>query len=190
MDSSTAAASSVQRKSWLRFSLFRLVLVAFVLIIGWIGIAFGLAVYRDRHTFSILGAADYPEVRDAMLSMMEHMPATLPAGATGVRIYAPGALGSLMPIPDKRVEVRMVLTPAAAAALAASATARGHTYPTNDARWDGVPEGLRTADDQDFETPLPPVFVSFTNGRLHERFVGGITVNPATGEVIYWAVDR
>jgi hypothetical protein len=173
-----------------RFSVLRLVLVILVVFIAWLAIAIWLAVYRDRRSLSTLGAADYPQVRDAMHSLMAHMPATLPAGATSVRIYAPGALGTLMPIPDQRVEVRMVLTPAAAAAIAASATTRGHTYPTNDPKWDGVPEGLRTADDQDFDTPMPSGFVSFTNGRLHDRFVGGITVNPTTGEVIYWAVDR
>jgi hypothetical protein len=49
---------------------------------------------------------------------------------------------------------------------------------------------LRTAHDQDFSTPLPAGFISFTNGRLKESFVGGITVNPTTGEVIYWSIDR
>jgi hypothetical protein len=173
-----------------RVSVFRLALTVLVLVILFIVTTFALAVYRDRRSLSILGAADYPQVRDAMLSMMEHMPATLPAGATGVRIYAPGALGSLMSMPDKRVEVRMVLTPAAAAAIAASATARGHTYPTNDPKWNEVPDYLRTAHDQDFSTPLPAGFISFTNGRLKESFVGGITVNPTTGEVIYWSIDR
>ena len=81
MDSAKATARSVQRGRWLRFSLLRLVLVVFVLVIGWIGVAFGLAVYRDSRSQGILGAADYPAVREAMLSRMQHMPATLPAGA-------------------------------------------------------------------------------------------------------------
>lgn len=173
-----------------RLSGFRIAALALTMIFGWIAIGIGFAVYRDHRSQGILGAGDYPAVREAMLSRMQHMPATLPAGATGVRIYAPGALGSLMPMPDRFVEVRMVLNPAAAAAIAASSTARGHTYPIADPKWDGIADSLRTAHDLDSTTPLPAGFVSFTNGRLRESFVGGITVNPATGEVIYWACDR
>jgi len=184
VDSGKPVMKVGDRRAWPRLSVFRLALVVFVLVILFIATTIAVAVYRDRQSQGILSAADYPTVRMAFPSHTAHMPAEIPLGAADVRVYAPGAFGSLLPAPDHYVELRMVLPTIDGDSLSKLFMAS----PPIDESMDAITEGLVTADDGDRSTPLPQGFQTFVrkSGGIYQ----GVTFHPQTGEIIYWAFDR
>jgi hypothetical protein len=97
-----------------------------------------------------------------------HFPAAIPAEATGVQIRATGVDG-WFPSPDYSLTVRMVLPLDRAVAISTDAAAR--QVP---ARWSDT--GTAPPGSTRYVLVNPGLTTSW----------GGVTVNPATGEVIYW----
>lgn len=181
----SSQASHLSR--WLRlprFSVLRLALTVLVLVILFIVTTFALALYRDRRSQGILGAADYPTVRMAFPLHTSHMPAEIPSDAADVRVYAPGTFGSLLPAPDHYVELRMFLSTIDGDSL----SRRFMASPPIDESMGAITEGLVTADDVDRSTPLPQGFQTFV--RKSGGIYHGVTFNPQSGEIVYWAFDR
>jgi hypothetical protein len=131
--------------------------------------------------------SEYEELRKTMRAeLAAGLPANIPASVTGVRVYAQGPHERL-PAPDWNMELRYITTPAAAAQLVAASKAVDASLKSSVTfGWSGVPDGLQTADDQEATTPLPPGFQSFLLANPDGINITGVTINAATGEVIYW----
>lgn len=129
------------------------------------------AAYRwNRRWSGHFEARDYAWLRGMYSpARVGHMPAAIPPGATGVRIYAPGVYG-LLPSPDQ------------AAAVAAAAGKRA--IPATEASVSFTPH-LTTTEDRasraGVSSPLSHYLLSEAPGALT-----GVSISPATGEVVYW----
>jgi hypothetical protein len=143
------------------------------------------ASYRIGASF---GATDYATLFQKGGWHRYGLPANLPTAATGVTIYAPAAAPSMLPSPDQYVEVRFFILPIDAAALATSVRLKGISLPHMS--FSSTLDTLRTADDGDFKTPLPPEFEHIMLSNPSGSNVGGISINAITGEVVYWVFEQ
>lgn len=144
-------------------------------------------VRRDN---GILVASDYPELVRTMGTRLAFFPRTLPPEATGIRIIGNGVF-SIFPAPDAYVEVRYILSVEEAQKLQQRAASAA--IPSNSPGQpgcDGIAERLRTVDDQDSSTPLPPGFSTYLLARPGGgQNIGGVSINASTGEVVYWLIE-
>lgn len=137
------------------------------------------------------GAGAYPAFRAANAAYIPFMPPALTPSMKGVRFITHGF--EAIHGPDGYVELRFILPAAEAAALEAAST----TSATALAATPGAPalesyasmiDSLQTADDENPNTALPKGFRSFILFHSNSN-VGGVTINAASGEVIYWRFD-
>lgn len=125
-------------------------------------------------------AADYPSLLAEGGWHRYGFPTTLPSEASNVVIYAPDSAPSPLQSPDQHVEVRFILPPAQAIALLNSV---------------GKPiqGSIKVSEYVDhlhqLPTPLPPEFQHFLLKNPSGMNVGGVSVNPTTGEVVYWIIE-
>ena len=143
---------------------------------------------RERDFYS---AKDYPALRAACnQSIVSHFPASIPANATKVRIYAVGPNQRVLRVPDWMMEVRYFVPPTAAQAVEDSASTISKALATkpgsNQTAIGYVPDRLHTLDDSGDSTPIPAGFNSYIVANPGGSNVGGVTINAQTGEVIYW----
>lgn len=116
-------------------------------------------------------------------------PPALSPSAGEVILYAPAAAPSLLPSPDQYVEVRMVISPSEAQDLIASSAAIDAKLTKPNSSYSSIINMLNTVDDQNRTTPLPPAFRTFFLANPSGYNVGCVTINPTTGEVVYWIFE-
>lgn len=164
-----------------------------VLLLGVVGLAVigvgGVLAWRtlSLRPYGWFGAADYPALVAQGGWSRYGLPLVLPPGATDVMIYAPASAPSMLPSPDQYVEVRFMLSPAAAATLLTSASLSATTVPY--ASYDFALSRLHTPDDRDPDTPVPAGFQHIILKNPSGMNVGGVSINPGTGEVVYWIFE-
>jgi hypothetical protein len=159
-----------------------------LLILGAIGIGSVLAVRTLRSRFDAwFEAADYPALFAEGGWSRYGLPSTLPLAATNVAIYAPAAAPALLAAPDQYVEVRFMLPPAQAAALLTTSQLSAATVPNGS--YASMLDSLSTPDDRDSSTPLPPGFQHIFLKNPSGMNVGGVSINPARGEMVYWIFE-
>lgn len=138
-----------------------------------------------KHFDSWFEAAEYPQIFAGGGWARYGLPATLPANATDVIIYAPGSAPQFFPVLDQYVEVRFLLPPADAESFLAVSQASalpGTSYSS-------MLSNLRTADDRDPYSQLPATFQHVILANPGGSNVGGVSVNPESGEVVYWIFE-
>ena len=135
--------------------------------------------------------SEYQRLRGMMPpKLAAGLPTAIPPGVTGVRLRAFGPREGLLPAPDWNMELRYVTTPADAAQVEAGAIVTDAALKDSvNFSWRGVENGLSTADDQNSATPLPAGFKSYLLANPSETNMTGVSVNAATGEVIYWIFE-
>ncbi len=133
-------------------------------------------------------ASEYPGLFSQNGWARYGLPPTLPPNATDVVIYAPASAPSFLPAPDQFVEVRYFVPTADAQALAAAAatTAAQLVAKIGPAQVPSWSLSLETADDGVRSTPLPAEFKDYYLTNPSGSNVGGVSINPITGEVVYW----
>ncbi len=159
-----------------------------MLLLGVVVIGGTLAVQVSSARFEgWFGAADYPALAANRGWGQYGLPSVLPPGASNVIIYAPGAGFNIMPVQDEYVEVRFVMPPADAAALLKTAELSAITPPN--VSYAILLDSLSTADDRDRQTPLPRGFRHTILKNPSSWNAGGVSINPETGEVVYWIFE-
>lgn len=167
-------------KSRVRMALVLSSLAIVAVVIVWYGL------YWKRRWDGFFDAADYAWLLTQHdPRMIAHMPGSVPAAATDVRLYSP--VYTVLPAPDHMMEARWVL-PAAQAAVLLQQTAAMAAPVEQKANfgWGHITDGLLTADDQNAQTPLPQGFKSFLLANPSGYNIAGVSINSQTGEVIYW----
>lgn len=166
----------------------RRLLIGLVLVIA-AGIT-GAFVLRAVESWSdrSFEAADYPRLAALEGWWRYGFPAALPSDASNVVIYAPAAAPSILPAPDQYVEVCFVLPPAQAAALLDASRQNAPGSPAA-SEFSNLTSGLQTADDRASSTPLPAAFQHVLLRNPSGMNVGGVSINPDTGEVVYWIFE-
>ena len=170
-----------RRRVWRFAFIFLVVLVPLVYV--------GSMVFRLSEQMSgYFEASEYPGLFNQNGWARYGLPPTLPPNATDVVIYAPASALSLLPAPDQFVEVRYFVPTADAQALAAVAatTAAQLVAKLAPAQVPSWSLSLETADDRDRSTPLPASFKEYYLANPSGSNVGGVSINPTTGEVVYW----
>lgn len=152
-------------------------IVAVACVLGGVVFVVGRVAFPPRRDATI---ADYPVILAIKQERLAHFPRAIPAEAKGVRFIAEGFFESF-PVPDKYVELRFVLPPAAIEALCESTRRMASRASTDDA----VANRLRTADDQDRTTPVPAGFTTHSFNDENSMPERTVSINPSTGEVVY-----
>jgi hypothetical protein len=147
-----------------------------------------MIVRIDAEMSGYFEASQYPRLFGQNGWARYGLPPTLPANATNIVIYAPSSAPSLLPAPDQFVEVRFFLPPTDAQALAAVAatTASQLVAKLAPGQVPGWSLSLETADDANPSTPLPAELKDYYLANPSGSNVGGVSINPKTGEVVYW----
>ncbi|MBL8877196.1 MAG: hypothetical protein JNM86_15495 [Phycisphaerae bacterium] len=138
---------------------------------------------NNRLASGHLRPSDYPQMLQLASGGTSHFPRTIPANATDVRITAFGPYGAF-PAQDFMIDLRYILPIADAKLVLAQAektaiTADPTTHGANQAT--GADQFIQKhgGNPADFQSHL----LVIPNGGMN---AGGISVNAATGEVIYW----
>ena len=162
------------------------VIKSLVVLAAIVGLWFAIwSAWTSRLKPGYLEPQQYEEVRSFFGAFGAFLPPAIPPHAKGIRIFSPG-YGDRMPQPDHNLEVRFVVSPSEAAAIEADAAKRSILV---NFTYESLLQNLRTADDENGSTALPPGFNSFLLVNPSGTNIGGVTVNSTTGEVIYWIFE-
>lgn len=132
-------------------------------------------------------ARDYPTLHASGGWQRYGFPSALPSGATGVRILAPASLPSFLPAPDQYVEVRFLLPAADAASLLLQAqrVSAATAFPASLPASDHLLGSLQTS-----SNPASQAMTSCLLTNPSGSDISGVSVNTATGEVIFWIFEQ
>lgn len=166
-----------------------------VVMLAVVAVIVGLIVYRSA-TMEFAGAkqgyfraSKYPKLVQDGRWTRYGLPSSLPANARNTVIYAPASVPARLPSPDQYVEVRFILPPSDAQALAVTAAKVDAQLAKPSSSYGGFLNGLHTAHDANMSTPLPPSYKSFMLTNPSGMNVGGVTIDTTSGEVVYWIFE-
>lgn len=152
------------------------------LVLGLLGAGY-FAIETNRLDSGDLRPSEYPQMLQLASGGTAHFPRTIPPNATDIRITAHGPYG-WFPAQDFMIDVRYILPPAAAEQVRAQAekaaiTADPKTHGTNPAS--SADQFIRKHGGSPAE--FKSYLLVIPNGGMN---AGGVSINTATGEVIYW----